>query len=87
MGPVNVPRLQLIVEVASAPSDELDRVLRIARELGLDLRPQHPAAEEPDLRRFLVAFVPDLGTGQEAAERLSSVAGVRAYVKPPAALA
>ena len=78
---------QLIVEVTSSPSGEPERVVRLASEMGLDLGPQHPGTEDPDLGRFLAASVPDLATGQEAAERLSSVPGVRAYVKPPAALA
>jgi hypothetical protein len=87
MGPVIVSRLQLIVEVTSAPSAELDRAVRIASEMGLALAPLHPGTADADLQRFLVASVTDLGTGQEAAERLNSVTGVRAYVKPPAALA
>ena len=87
MGPVIVSDLQLIVEVASAPSPEVDLVVSIAAEMGLRLEPLHPGVRDPDLRRFFIAPVTDLVAGQEAAERLNSVAGVRAHVKPPAALA
>jgi hypothetical protein len=87
MGPVIVSGVQLIVEVTSATAAELDPVVRIASAMGLELAPLHPGTRDPDLQRFLTASVPDFGTGQQAAERLRSVAGVRAYVKPPAALA
>jgi hypothetical protein len=76
-------RVQLIVEVASAPSAELDEVLAIARQLGISIAPQHPGTDDADLARFLVARVPDLETGRRAAARLNAVEAVRAYVKPP----
>jgi hypothetical protein len=85
MGPVVVSDLLLIVEVMSAA--ELDRVVRMASAMGLELAPLHPGTGDPDLQRFLAASVPDFATGQEAAERLNSVAGVSAHVKPPAELA
>jgi hypothetical protein len=80
-------RLQLIVEVPSVPSAELDQALEIARELGLDLESQHPGSQDADLQRFFAAPVSDLEIGQRAVERLSALQGVRAYVKPPASLA
>jgi hypothetical protein len=79
--------LQLTVVVPSAPSPELDRVMRIAAEIGLRLVPLHPGTGDPDLRRFFTAPVSDLASGEEAAERFRSVAGVHAYVKPPPELA
>jgi hypothetical protein len=59
----------------------------VVSELGIALRPLHPGALDPTLRRYFVAEVPDSSANDSALQRLRSSPGVlAAYVKPADAM-
>jgi sugar phosphate isomerase/epimerase len=70
---------------AGREPEQLQRILESARELGVDLAPQHPGLDDPELSRYLAGPVED--RAELAAERLRALDGVdAAYVQPTPAL-
>jgi hypothetical protein len=66
---------------AGRPPAQLQRILEAARELGVDLAPQHPGVDDPELSRYLAGPAED--HAELAAERLQALDGVdAAYVQP-----
>ncbi len=68
----------------SSQQPDAQNLLRLARELGVDLVPLHPGTEDPRLATYFTADVPDAARAQEVVEQLQkSDAVTAAYVKPP----
>jgi hypothetical protein len=60
-----------------------EQVLKAANELGVELKPMHPGATDPDLASYFFVEVPDAATAEKAVSRLSSCSAIEAaYLKP-----
>jgi hypothetical protein len=83
--------VQLIVQVTpevaqarreEARSAQADALHAAAARLGLRLEPLDPGSTDPELRRYLVADVPDAAAGDAAAAELAGLPGVEgAYLR------
>jgi hypothetical protein len=68
----------------SPQQPDAQKLLRLARELAVDLVPLNPDSDDPRLATYFTADVPDAARAQEVVEQLRrSNAVVAAYVKPP----
>jgi GrpB-like predicted nucleotidyltransferase (UPF0157 family) len=60
---------------------------QLTRELGVELRALHPSTNDPTLRSYYTADVPDDERGARIVDRLrTSPLIAAAYVKPPDAM-
>ncbi len=83
--------VQVSLEVArvlqgqSPPTGASQKLVETVEELGLELKPVHPGAEDPLLAPFFTAEVPDAVAVDEIIASLLQLESVEAaYVKPPA---
>lgn len=72
---------------AAAESGAASDVLRVARELGIELLPLDPQGNDPVLSALFHATVDDAGSAQRIVDRLRALPAVEsAFLKPPDAL-
>ena len=70
----------------AAPAGAAGEVLEAVKELGVQLRPAHPGADDPLLASFFIVPVPDAATARKVSARLQRCPAVEsAYLKPPEA--
>ena len=64
-------------------TSELQELLRIENEFGIELEPLHPYATDPSLTRYFKVRVDNHAAAKQVANRLRGCKGIEsAYVKP-----